>query len=95
LRRFYCSVTVVEDHDAVLSAIGTSGSSIEVIVDAARSLIEGLSQVGIRRLVVVDGAGVLEMKLRVQFVDSPIFMSRIVLLPLLIALHTISTRLLT
>ncbi len=60
-------------HDAVLSAIGTSGSSVEVIADAARSLIEGLSQVGIRRLVVVGGAGVLEVEPGVEFVDSPNF----------------------
>ncbi|MEH1771108.1 MAG: NAD(P)H-binding protein [Nostoc sp.] len=66
-------VDVVKDHDAVLSAIGTSGSSVEVIADAARSLIEGLSQVGIRRLVVVGGAGVLEVEPGVEFVDSPNF----------------------
>ncbi|MHC5861616.1 NAD(P)-dependent oxidoreductase [Nostoc sp.] len=66
-------VDVVKGHDAVLSAIGTSGSSVEVIADAARSLIEGLSQVGIRRLVVVGGAGVLEVEPGVEFVDSPNF----------------------
>jgi putative NADH-flavin reductase len=66
-------VDVVKGHDAVLSAIGTSGSSVEVIADAARSLIEGLSQSGIRRLVVVGGAGVLEVEPGVQFVDSPNF----------------------
>lgn len=64
---------VTKDHDAVLSAIGTSGSSLEVIVEAARSLIKGLSLVGIRRLVVVGGAGVLEVEPGVQFVDSPNF----------------------
>lgn len=67
-------VDVVKGHDAVLSAIGTSGSSVEVIVDAARSLIEGLSQSGIRRLVVVGGAGVLEVEPGVQFVDSSNFL---------------------
>ncbi len=66
-------VDVIKGHDAVLSAIGTSGSSVEVIADAARSLIEGLSQSGIRRLVVVGGAGVLEVEPGVQFVDSPNF----------------------
>ncbi len=66
-------VDVVKGHDAVLSAIGTSGSSVEVIADAARSLIEGLSQSGIRRLVVVGGAGVLEVEPGVEFVDSPKF----------------------
>ncbi len=66
-------IHVVEGHDAVLSAIGSSGSAVAVIADAARSLIEGLSQVSIRRLVVVGGAGVLEVEPGVQFVDSPTF----------------------
>ncbi|MBV9387067.1 MAG: NAD(P)H-binding protein [Chroococcidiopsidaceae cyanobacterium CP_BM_ER_R8_30] len=64
---------VAKNHDAVLSAIGTSGSSLEVIVEAARSLIKGLSLVRIRRLVVVGGAGVLEVEPGCQFVDSPNF----------------------
>lgn len=49
---------VAKEHDAVLSAIGSGGSSVEVIVKAARSLIDGLSRAEIRRLVVVGGAGV-------------------------------------
>lgn len=63
----------VKGHDAVLSSIGTTGSSVAVIAEAARSLIEGLSKVGMSRLVVVGGAGVLEIEPGVQFVDSPKF----------------------
>lgn len=64
---------VAKGHDAVISAIGTTGSSVDVIVEAARSLIEGLSRADSRRLVVVGGAGVLEVAPGVQFVDSPNF----------------------
>jgi len=66
-------VDIAKGHDAVLSAIGTSGSSVEVIIDAARSLIAGISSAGIRRLIVVGGAGVLEVEPGIQFVDSPNF----------------------
>lgn len=62
---------LAKGHDAVLSAIGSGGSSVEVIVKAARSLIDGLSHAGIRRLVVVGGAGVLEVAPGIQLVDSP------------------------
>jgi putative NADH-flavin reductase len=64
---------VTRGHDAVLSAIGSSGSSVEVIPEAARSLVEGLDRSGSRRLIVVGGAGVLEVEPGVQFVDSPSF----------------------
>lgn len=47
----------IAGHDAALSAIGPAGSSAEIIVDAARSLIDGLSRAGLHRLVVVGGAG--------------------------------------
>ena len=59
------------DHDAVLSAIGPSGSSAEVIVKAAHALIDGLSRASSRRLVVVGGAGVLEVAPGVQLADAP------------------------
>lgn len=63
----------IAGHDAVLSAIGPRDASAEVIVDAARSLIDGLSRAGMRRLVVVGGAGVLEVAPGVQLMDSPNF----------------------
>ncbi|SRR5579883_17535 len=64
---------VTHGHDAVLSAIGSSGAAVEVIVNAARSLVAGLSSGQVRRLVVVGGAGVLDIEPGVQFVDSPNF----------------------
>ena len=64
---------VTNGQDAVLSAIGSSGSAVAVIADAARSLVEGLAGGDVRRLVVVGGAGVLEVEPGVQFVDSPNF----------------------
>jgi putative NADH-flavin reductase len=62
---------VVKGSDAVLSAIGSTGSSVNVIPEAADSLIKGLSSAGVRRLVVVGGAGVLEVEPGVQLVDTP------------------------
>ncbi len=62
---------LVKDHDAVLSAIGSGGSSVETIAKAAHSLSNGLSRAGIRRLIVVGGAGTLEVAPGVQLVDSP------------------------
>ncbi len=62
---------VVKGCDAVLSAIGSGGSSVDVIVETAHSLINGLSSAGVHRLIVVGGAGVLEVTPGVQLVDSP------------------------
>ncbi len=66
--------SAVAGHDAVISAVGPGASSQPtMVVDAARSLIEGLLQAGVRRLVVVGGAGSLEVKPGVQLVDTPEF----------------------
>ena len=64
---------LVKDHDAVLSAMGPGGSSTDVIVKAAHSLTDGLPRAGVRRLIVVGGAGLLEVAPGVQLVDSPNF----------------------
>jgi len=64
---------VVKDCNAVISSIGSAGASPEVIINAARSLIDGLGRAGMRRLVVVGGAGVLEVAPGVQLLDSPNF----------------------
>ena len=63
--------------DAIVSAIsprphpdGRSGSSL---VDAARALIQGAKRAGVKRLVVVGGAGSLEVAPGKQLVDSPDF----------------------
>jgi uncharacterized protein len=64
---------LAKGHDAVLSAMGPGGSSAETIVQAARALTGGLSQVGIRRLIVVGGAGTLDVAPGVRLMDSPNF----------------------
>jgi putative NADH-flavin reductase len=68
------SVTnAVNGYDAVISAIGSAGSSPEVIVSAARALVRGLQCGGMRRLVVVGGAGVLDVAPNVRLMDSSNF----------------------
>jgi uncharacterized protein len=64
---------LAKGHDAVLSAIGPGGSSAETIVQAAQALTGGLSQAGIRRLIVVGGAGTLDVAPGVRLMDSPNF----------------------
>lgn len=60
--------------DVVVSAIGPAGSeSVQVLLDAAHALIEGLTQAGVKRLVVVGGAGSLEVAPGIQLVDTPDF----------------------
>lgn len=63
----------VEGCDAVLSAIGPAGSAANVIVRAADALISGLQSGSVRRLVVVGGAGVLDVAPNVRLMDSPNF----------------------
>jgi putative NADH-flavin reductase len=60
----------VAGHDAVLSAVGPTP---EVIAGAPRALIEGLTRAGLKRLIVVGGAGSLEVAPGVQLVDTPEF----------------------
>jgi putative NADH-flavin reductase len=62
--------------DAVVSAVGPrDGSPPSVVVDAARSLSEAARRAGVRRLVVVGGAGSLEVSPGLQLVDTPEFPS--------------------
>lgn len=66
----------VAGQDVVVSAIGPArdrDESPQVIVDAARSLIAGVSRAGVRRLIVVGGAGSLEVAPGVQLMDTPTF----------------------
>ncbi len=60
----------VAGHDAVLCAVGPTA---EVIAAAPRALIEGLTRAGVRRLLVVGGAGSLEVAPGRQRVDQPDF----------------------
>jgi len=65
---------VATGHDAAISAIGPTGNSRpDLVVEAARALIDGLTRAGVRRLVVGGGAGSLEVAPGVQLVDTPGF----------------------
>ncbi|HEX4808541.1 MAG TPA: NAD(P)-dependent oxidoreductase [Bryobacteraceae bacterium] len=65
---------LAKGNDAVVSAIGPSESSVrEFLPNSVRSLLVGLKQANVRRLVVVGGAGSLEVTPGVQLVDTPDF----------------------
>lgn len=63
----------VAGHDLVISAIGPAGGDPRVIVDAAHALADGLPPAGVDRLLVVGGAGGLEVAPGVPFADTPDF----------------------
>jgi uncharacterized protein len=67
---------LVAGHDAVLSAVGPRigiENDAEIIVGAAGSLIAALPAAGVRRLIVLGGAGSLEAAPGVRVVDNPHF----------------------
>ena len=47
----------VSGHDAVVSALGGTAGGPQVVVEAARTLLEALPRAGVHRLLVVGGAG--------------------------------------
>lgn len=63
----------VAGHDVVVSAISPNGQQPQVLVDSAHSLLEGVERAGVQRLIVVGGAGSLEVAPGLQLVDSPDF----------------------
>ncbi|HEY0016395.1 MAG TPA: NAD(P)-dependent oxidoreductase [Longimicrobium sp.] len=67
---------VVQGADAVVSAVsprpGSTGQAPS-LVDAARGLIAGLREAGVRRLIAVGGAGSLEVAPGVALMDTPGF----------------------
>ena len=64
----------VFDHDAVVSAYNfTKGATPSTIVEVAAPLINGLKQAHVKRLIIVGGAGSLEVAPGVQSVDTPEF----------------------
>jgi putative NADH-flavin reductase len=60
-------------HDAVVSAFSPGGDEPSRVVDAARAHIAALPKAGVKRVVVVGGAGSLEVAPGVQVVDTPQF----------------------
>lgn len=59
--------------EAAISAYAPPESEPEALVPAAHSLLAGLAKAGIRRFIVVGGAGSLEVAPGLQLVDTPDF----------------------
>ncbi|MBX5455540.1 MAG: NAD(P)-dependent oxidoreductase [Thermogemmatispora sp.] len=67
---------LVRGYDVVISAVGPARDREEdprMVVQAAQALIEGLKRAGVKRLVVVGGAGSLEVAPGVRLMDTPDF----------------------
>ncbi len=60
-------------HDVVISAYGPAHDNVGQLMEAARALVSGAEQAGVGRLMVVGGAGSLEVALGVQLADTPEF----------------------
>lgn len=63
-------------YDAIVSALGPRHGADDdeaIIVGAARGLIDGARRAGVRRIIVVGGAGSLEIAAGVRLVDTPDF----------------------
>ncbi len=64
--------SAVAGADAVVCAISARGVNY-TLVDVARSLVDGVRQAGVKRLVIVGGAGSLEVAPGVRLIDTPEF----------------------
>jgi len=68
------AATLAKEHDAVFSAVRPApDEGPDRVVDAARSLVDALPKAGVNRLIVVGGAGGLEVTPGVRVVDDPDF----------------------
>jgi putative NADH-flavin reductase len=63
----------VRNDDAVVSAVGPGGGNPTLVVDAARALVAGVREAGVGRLIVVGGAGSLEVSPGHLLYDVPDF----------------------
>ncbi|MNJ49679.1 NmrA-like family protein [compost metagenome] len=63
----------VEGKDLVISAYGPQFGQEDELPEAARSLVEGVRRGGVRRLIVVGGAGGLEVEPGVLLMNTPEF----------------------
>ncbi len=62
------------DHDVVVCAYGpTGGAAVSSLTELAVPLVNGVKQAGVKRLIVVGGAGSLEVAPGKQLVDQPGF----------------------
>jgi putative NADH-flavin reductase len=64
---------VAQGAEAVISAYAPPQGQEEMLLAATRSLLAGLEAAKVRRLIVVNGAGSLEVSPGVQLVDTPTF----------------------
>jgi putative NADH-flavin reductase len=64
---------LVKGSDAVISAYAPGFTTLDNLVLATKSLIAGLEKAGVRRLLVVGGAGSLEVAPGLQLLDTPTF----------------------
>jgi putative NADH-flavin reductase len=63
--------TIAKGADAVISAYAPPQTNVASLPAAVRTLLAGLTKAGVRRLIVVGGAGSLEVSPGVQLVDTP------------------------
>lgn len=64
---------LAKDSDAVISAYAPPFSAAEKLLEATRSLISGLKDASVHRLIIVGGAGGLEVSPGIQLLDTPDF----------------------
>ncbi len=63
----------VGGHDAVITSYAPPQGSETTIVEATRSLFDGLRRAGVKRVIAVGGAGSLDVAPGLQLVDAPVF----------------------
>lgn len=68
----------VQGVDVVISAYGPRFGAENELSEATRSLIEGVRSGGVNRLIVVGGAGGLEVEQGVRLMDTPEFPSEVI-----------------
>ena len=67
-------VAAITGHDAVISSIGPGeGEETDLVAVAAQTLVDVLPDTGVRRLLIVGGAGGLEVAPGVRLIDTPEF----------------------
>jgi putative NADH-flavin reductase len=66
-------VAAAQGAEAAISAYAPPQTAPETVLAAARSLLAGLTAAGVKRLIVVGGAGSLEVAPGLQLVDTPSF----------------------
>ncbi|TKJ84105.1 3-beta hydroxysteroid dehydrogenase [Paenibacillus sp. CFBP13512] len=68
---------VVAGHDVVINAFGPQFGNEGELIEAASAVVEGMKRAGVHRLLVVGGAGSLEVEPGVRLMDTPDFPAEI------------------